>query len=120
MNVPKDIPLAVWIRQLYKENKIILFYKSKEWMELRQEVLNDYHYECQVCLSKGRYKRADCVHHINEVNDRPDLALSRYYIDKDGNEQDNLMPLCNQCHNAIHDKLYVWQRKDKFTNKEQW
>lgn len=120
MNIPKDIKLADYIRELIRQNKLYEFYKSKEWLELRQDVLNDFYYECQECLKQGVYTRADCVHHINEVKNRPDLALSRYYTDEDGEEQFNLMPLCNQCHNKIHDKLGKWQRKDKYTNVEKW
>jgi 5-methylcytosine-specific restriction endonuclease McrA len=120
MNIPKDIPLATWIRQLIADNRLIVFYKSKEWIELRDEVMHDNHYECQECLKRGRYTRADCVHHVNEVRHRPDLALNKYYTDKEGNKQKNLLPLCNRCHNQIHDKLGYWQRKDKFTNEEKW
>ena len=120
MRIPKDIPLAVWIRQLIKENKIELFYLTDDWKELRIDVLEYFHYECQECLKKGKYSRAICVHHVNEVRHRPELALSRYYIDVKGVQQVNLVPLCNQCHNIVHDKLGEWQRKDKFTNEERW
>jgi 5-methylcytosine-specific restriction endonuclease McrA len=46
--------------------------------------------------------------------------LSKYFVDSKGERQPNLVPLCNQCHNAVHDKLGEWQRKDKFTNTELW
>ena len=120
VRIPTDIPLAAWIRQLITDNRLIVFYKSKEWIELRDEVMHDNHYECQECLKRGRYTRADCVHHVNEVRQRPDLALSKYYTDHEGNKQKNLIPLCNRCHNEVHDKLGNWQRKDKFTNEERW
>lgn len=120
MNIPTNIPLETYIRRLIKENRLIEFYKSQEWLELRQDVLNSFYFECQECLKQGNYTRADCVHHINEVKQRPDLALSKYYTDKDGNQQINLMPLCNKCHNLIHDKFGTWQRQNKFTNVERW
>lgn len=120
MRIPKDIPLSKYIRQLIRDNKIELFYYSEDWKELRQDVLDFFHNECQECLKTGRYTKADCVHHINEVRHRPDLALSRYYIDGQGNKCVNLVPLCNQCHNIVHDKLSKWQRKDKFMNEERW
>jgi len=103
-----------------KEDRIVEFYLSDDWKELRQEVLDDFFHECQECLKVGKYTRADCVHHINEVRKRPDLALSKYYMDKDGNRQIQLMPLCNTCHNIAHDKLGKWQRQDKFINEERW
>ena len=112
--------LVTWIRQLIADDRLILFYTSKEWTELRQEVLQENHYECQECLKRGRYTRADCVHHINEVRKVPSLALSKYYTDSEGNRQKQLVPLCNTCHNIVHDKLGEWQRKDKFQNEERW
>lgn len=120
MKVPTDIPLATYIRRLIKEDKIAEFYGTEDWKALRQEVLEELHYECQDCLKKGKYTRADCVHHVNEVRKRPDLALSKFYIDQHGNEQRQLKPLCNTCHNIEHDKLGEWQRKDKFVNRERW
>lgn len=120
MRIPRDIPLASYIRKLIKDNRIELFYLSDDWRELREYVLDHYYHECQSCLTKGNYTKAECVHHINEVRHRPDLALSMYYTDKDGNQQPNLIPLCNTCHNLIHDKLGKWQHKDKFSNEERW
>ena len=120
MNVPIDIPLRKYISRLIDDDRLPEFYQTVEWKELRQAVLDDFHNECQRCLEKGNYTRADCVHHVNEVRKRPDLALSRYFIDKDGNQQTQLLPLCNTCHNIEHDKLGEWQRRDKFTNEEKW
>ena len=120
MRIPTDISLARWIRELIITDRVQLFYQTKEWKELRQEVLYENHYECAECKKKGKYTRADCVHHINEVRHRPDLALSKHYTDAEGKQQQQLIPLCNECHNIIHDKLGEWQRKDKFTNEERW
>lgn len=120
MRIPKDISLVTYIRKLIKNNEIDKFYRTDDWRELRQEVLDDYHYECQHCLKKGNYTKAHCVHHVNEVRDRPDLALSRWYVDSHGQRQPNLIPLCKTCHNIVHDKLYNYQRKDMFENKEHW
>lgn len=120
MRVPADKSLSDWIYKLIKENKIYKFYKTQDWIDLQREVMQDNHYECRECLKQGKYTRADCIHHVNEVRNVPKLALSRYYIDKDGNKQENLVPLCNMHHNIIHDKLGQWQNKDKFKNQERW
>lgn len=120
MRIPKDIPLATYIRQLIRDDKIELFYFTEDWRELREDVLDHYYNECQECLKKGKYSRADMVHHVNEVRHRPELALSMYYTDEHGKQQINLMPLCNACHNIVHDKLGKWINKDKFTNEEKW
>ena len=45
------------------------------------------------------------VHHVNEVLQRPDLALSRYFLDADGVRRDNLVPLCAACHEAEHSRF---------------
>ena len=125
MRVPTDIDLASWIRQLIKENAIWKFYKTDDWEELRDEVFRDAHYECQHCLKKGKYTRAEMVHHINEVRKRPDLALTREYIDPITKEaRANLVALCNSCHELEHpDRFgnYRAQRGiEKFTNEERW
>lgn len=120
MRVPIDIPLVVWIRQLYKLNKIYLFYKTADWIELKNEVLEDYHNECQMCIKKGKVTRADCVHHINHVRNRPDMALTRYY-EENGEQKENLIPLCDACHNKEHpEKFGSGKSKDKFVNEERW
>ena len=121
MRIPKDIPLKVYIQRLIEEDRIEEFYCSSDWRELREEVKNFFHYECQECLKRGVITTDElCVHHVNEVRDRPDLALSRYYVDHKGQRQYNLIPLCKTCHNVTHDKLGEWQRRDKFTNEEKW
>lgn len=123
--VPQDIALDVWIRQLIREDKIYLFYKTDDWLELRDDVMRDAHYECQHCLKNGIYKRAEMVHHINEVRKRPDLALTREFIDAITNEKIiNLVALCNSCHEKEHpDRFgnYRLQRGiERFNNEEKW
>lgn len=121
MRVPKDITLKAYIVGLIRSDKLEKFYQTEDWRELRRDVLEFFHYECQECLKKGNYTKAECVHHVNEVREHPALALSRYYTDLiSGETKPNLVPLCNICHNAVHDKLGEWQRKDKFTNEERW
>ena len=120
MRILADKSLAAYIRGLIRTDNVKLFYQTKEWKELRLEVLEENHFECAECIKKGKYTRADCVHHVNEVRVRPELALSKYYTDQDGQQQKQLVPLCNECHNIVHDKLGKWQQKDKFTNEERW
>ena len=49
MHVPSDRPLASWIRELYADDKIYVFYNSPEWKALRHEVLEDHGFECEEC-----------------------------------------------------------------------
>ena len=121
--IPDDISLESWIRQLIRENKIWVFYKTDDWLELRDEVLRDAHYECQHCLRRGKYTRAVMVHHVNEVRKRPAMALTKTYIDKEGRERRNLVPLCFACHEAEHDRFEMSREAqgiEKFTNEERW
>lgn len=123
MRLPNNVHLEDWIRLLIREKQIYKFYKTDEWIELRDDVLREDHYECQHCLKQGRYTRAYMVHHVNEVRKRPGLALSRTYIDKEGSEQRNLVSLCFACHEAEHDRfemIRAEQGKEKFSNDERW
>lgn len=115
-----DMQMAKWVRQLIREGKVEKFYQTKEWKDIRTEVLEEHCYECQECLKQGRYTRATCVHHVNELKDRPDLALSKYYVDHKGVKHKQLLPLCNKCHNIVHDKLRSFLEGNKFTNVERW
>lgn len=49
------------------------FYHWKDWEQLRAEVLRMDNHECQICKQKGRYRRADIVHHVKHLKDRPTL-----------------------------------------------
>lgn len=123
--IPQDQSLVSWIRYLYSVNKIYLFYKSDDWLELRDEVMRESHYECQRCLAKGIYTRCEMVHHVNEVRKRPDLALTKEFTDAiTGEKIINLIALCNSCHEMEHpDRFGNYRKKrgiEKFTNKEQW
>ena len=97
--------LRQWIPELIAQNKLYRFYISKAWIHLREDVMQEQHYECQMCKARGivtsKSVAADqegrnpielVVHHIKPVRKRPDLALDR----------DNLMVLCPECHYLIH------------------
>lgn len=123
MNIPTNKSLATWIRELIAQDKVMLFYQTEEWKSLRKEVLEEHYNECVECAKKGRYTRAECVHHVNEVRNAPHLALSKYYTDATGKKHRNLVPLCNVCHNQVHSKFEKWQQSQKkynFVNEEKW
>lgn len=69
----------------------INFYRSKEWLHVRQAYLASRLYLCERCG-----KPAKIVHHIRHLNRQnihnPAIALSSA----------NLQALCQDCHNAIH------------------
>ena len=68
------------------------FYKSTIWEKKRLEILQRDNFECQICKEEGGFAPATTVHHILHLENRPDLAL----------EDDNLMTVCEACHNILH------------------
>lgn len=65
------------------------FYHWPAWRRIRQLALQRDRFLCQNCLhKKGVIKTATEVHHLQPVEDFPELAL----------ELDNLQSLCWQCH----------------------
>ena len=115
------VQLVQWINKLIEEDKLWKFYKSKQWIQLKTEVLEEHHNECYICRQQGKITRADTVHHVNYVREKPQLALSKYYIDNNGNKQLNLIPICKACHNKVHYKDKLGKlHEDKFTNEERW
>lgn len=94
------------------QGKLMKFYKSREWMQLRLQALERDNYECQECKRKGKYRKAQCVHHLKEVKVVPTLALTL----------SNLESLCNSCHNKMHDRYgtIMSQQGKRFVNEEKW
>ncbi|MGN1156190.1 MAG: HNH endonuclease [Agathobacter sp.] len=109
--------LKQWITRLIQENKIYKFYKSKEWIKLRNEILFESHYECAKCKARGKISKAVTVHHVQHVRKYPELALSKTYIFK-GKEYKNLIPLCHDCHDEEHERMKY--KKKKHFNEERW
>lgn len=109
--------------QLNKLNTLIengnadAFYSWKPWKHLRETVMKLDNYECQMCKAKGKYKRAEIVHHVKHVRDRPDLALSIW----DGEER-QLVSVCKWCHEEEHpERMIQYQYKQKETlAEERW
>lgn len=99
------------------------FYDSREWKQLREERKRLDNYECQECKrnglvsidtneyseTAGRKKIQLVVHHVQELEQRPDLAL----------EIDNLETLCVNCHNRIHGRGFE-PKVNKWAHDERW
>lgn len=87
------------------------FYKSRRWKALRLQALERDNNECQQCKERGYFHVAECVHHIKEVKEVPQLALTL----------SNLKSLCNKCHNITHGKCGSKKIiEKKFINEERW
>ena len=113
MHVPTDRPLGEWIRELADEGKLYAFYNSVEWKALRAEVMRDHGNECESCAARGEYVRATTVHHEYEVKKHPSMALTRWMEQPDGSMREVLHPLCEDCHNAAHDRYCGARKKTK-------
>lgn len=70
------------------------FYKSKKWLKKRANILRRDNYECRECKRYGKTTPATTVHHIYPLETHPHLRLI----------SDNLISLCNECHNSMHDR----------------
>jgi len=68
------------------------FYTSKVWRNKREYILHRDGHQCQECKKYGRNTDAKIVHHILEMDERPDLKL----------KNSNLVSVCASCHNKIH------------------
>lgn len=76
-----------------------LFYISSAWRKKTEQVKKLDNNECQLCKSIGKYGKADMVHHINHLKDRPELALSIW--EDEAHTKRNLISVCDKCHKTI-------------------
>lgn len=106
------------------------FYHSGAWQHKRIQILKRDHFECMDCRKRIEeaaaagtplagwqriINRATCVHHIKELDVSPELAL----------DADNLISLCDRCHNARHgrtaDRIFTRaKKKKKYATEERW
>ena len=72
------------------------FYESPEWRRCKAAYLEKVNHLCERCLAKGIYEPAKIVHHrihLTEENyGEPEIMFGF----------DNLMAVCQKCHNEIH------------------
>lgn len=107
------------MQQYQTKEQQMKFYKSKDWRQLRQYILERDNYECQECKRQGYVKLTDDtkhksldVDHIKELHTHSELAF----------EPDNLETLCIRCHNKKHNRFYhrFKKKKTKWEGDEKW
>lgn len=103
--------------QAIREGNTHYFYTSWTWRVKRKEILERDNKECQLCkregnITVGTKDKSLVVHHIKELKDRPDLALT----------DSNLLTVCRDCHeNICHpNRLGEHQERKGFMNEERW
>lgn len=92
----------------FKDNKWQKYYGTKVWHQLRQTKL----YEqplCERCLAEGKVTPATSIHHVCVFGSCPTEEERWYWFLK----YDNLISVCQHCHNEIHNKhlrgyIYYW------------
>lgn len=102
---------------LLSEGKENLWYNTAPWKPRRADVLRMDKHECQLCKSKGKYKRATIVHHVKHLKDRPDLALSIW--DPDTGER-QLISVCKDCHEQLHPESQKKFTPNSSVTVERW
>lgn len=106
------------IRKLIANDELWRFYKTRAWLELREQVLEDNHWECVWCKAEGKIVPAETVHHVLEVKQYPQYALMRV-VAINGKTKMNLVPLCHSCHDKAH-KRFAWKERQKPITEERW
>lgn len=109
MDLLKDLQQKANIKSNSKTDKNIteMFYHSKEWRQVRKEVIKRDKKECQVCKSLGKVTVNNLlVHHI---------YILEYYYNK-RLDIDNLVTVCHSCHELIHNRYKVnkWKEDEYF------
>ena len=111
---------VIEIKELIRTGRVDKFYNDKFWRRLSKDVRREQNNECQLCKAKGIYTPSTITHHVNHLRKRPDLAYSRYYIDRDGKKKRQLIGVCDACHEAEHPDRHNNVAKPRFTNVERW
>ena len=81
-------------KQMDYHEKYNSFYQSSEWKALRWQKFCDCNGLCELCLKNGIIREGKEVHHIEPISENWDKRL----------EYDNLLLLCSEHHNQIHDR----------------
>ena len=117
------------IISLLKAEKYRQFYQTSAWRKVRADIISLYHGECILCkldgkitthdhrLKSGEYRGLQ-VHHMLEIEYR---SNHDYCLTPVVNGKANLIVLCHQHHNCIHNRgENIIKAKNKFMNEERW
>lgn len=111
-----------WLQGLIAAGDIHPFYVCGEWVSLSAYVREKLdRNECQLCKERGKFRRAELVHHVKHVKKFPHLALDIYYVDSDGQRKRNLISVCKDCHEYVcHPERLRRPKKQTFATEERW
>lgn len=98
---------AAFSKQTKAMNKsFIKSYDTVEWQKKKYRILVRDNFTCQLCGRKDGRGHALQVHHLSY--DR--CAQRRCYVCPD----EDLITLCKECHNAIHNPPHVYEDKEGY------
>lgn len=90
------------LKKLIEAGEAWRFYSWRAWRDpaegIRARVLKMDHYQCYFCHRPLNNGRMAIVHHVNHLEEAPDLALSIYT--PSGSRQ--LVTCCKACHELQH------------------
>ena len=117
------------IMELLEAKKYKQFYQCGSWRKVRADIISLYHSECILCklqgkitthdhrLKSGEYRGLQ-VHHMLEIEYK---SNHDYCLTPVVNGKANLIVLCHQHHNCIHNRgENIIKAKNKFMNEERW
>ena len=109
------------LKDMIASDRVVLFYNRSAWKHLSRTVMEYDRFECQECKKKGKYKKADLVHHVNHLKDRPDMALTFWY-EENGERKRNLVSVCRDCHETVchPERMQAADVREKFETEERW
>ena len=109
-------------RACIREGRVHDFYVWSAWRAKRLQILRQDHYEGQECKKQGRYRRAVLVHHVQHLQQHPELALCDTFTGIDGQEHRQLISVCKECHETVchPERMRKQPRKKKFWTEERW
>ena len=78
------------------------------WQNLRARYKAQ-HPVCEECEKNGKTSLANVVHHVVPIEDARDVTMMEMLA----YDWNNLMALCDECHEAIHKRLGSCKKKGK-------
>lgn len=97
-----------YYRHHRKDKREQQFYNSKEWKKVREVRWQMDNGLCQECIKYNKITLADAVHHIVELKEDWSKRL----------DIDNLMCVCDRCHNNIHNRKHEAVREGLMFDSE--
>ena len=87
-------------KKLNYHEKYAEFYNSTAWKNLRNQKFGDANGLCELCYKEGIIKQGREVHHIIPIEENWNKRL----------DYDNLILLCSDCHNKMHERISPLQK----------